>query len=659
MKKLVPNVLLVLFSCGVYGQASFPIASFRELSVSVTKGNKIHVEKSGIKINLVAGGVRPRLELTNPGRYWDLSNSRFLYVTVQNQGKTAQTVEAGIGDNFWTMGGTVIPAGAEKVLKVLLLKDEKDTALAALYSGMHGHPSGFTRLWFNTSLDSVNKLVLYFPNAIPGASFVIKNIRADGSYNDNDRKALTGFVDEFGQYKYQDWPEKIHSVNDLVNADRKEKENLSGNSFSGEWDKYGGWEKGPVLHATGYFRVEKYNGKWWLIDPEGRLFWSNGINCVNANGETRIAGREAYFEKLYRDAEYKAFYSTDGSRFDFKACNLYRKYGASWKTAFAERTHLRLRNWGVNTIGNWSDPSITAMDQTAYVASVSSGQTGNISDPFADNFQEALETRIRNVFGAAGKQEWCIGLFIDNELKWKDVIANILKAEATQPAKQALQQFLLSKYGRIASMNRQWNTSYDSWDAFLTSRSSPATTVQPGLQEFFAKFADLYFTKCRNAMKNAAPNHLYLGCRFDFHAYPADTTFNWLIRIASKYCDIVSFNRYTYTSAELAPPAGYDFPIIIGEFHFGSLEQGLLHPGLKYAANQDERAALYQSFLEQAIASKFIVGAHWFQYNDQPVTGRSDGENYQIGFVTVGDIPYDNLVRKARETGEKMYRLRQ
>lgn len=33
--------------------------------------------------------------------------------------------------------------------------------------------------------------------------------------------------------------------------------------------KYGGWLNGPRLAATNRFRVEKINGRWWAVDPEG------------------------------------------------------------------------------------------------------------------------------------------------------------------------------------------------------------------------------------------------------------------------------------------------------------------------------------------------------------------------------------------------------
>ena len=52
-------------------------------------------------------------------------------------------------------------------------------------------------------------------------------------------------------------------------------------------------------------------------------------------------------------------------------------------------------------------------------------------------------------------------------------------------------------------------------------------------------------------------------------------------------------------------------------------------------------------------------GCHWFQYTDQAMTGRYfDGEAYQVGFVSVTDTPYPELVQAARDIGATMYRRR-
>ena len=97
---------------------------------------------------------------------------------------------------------------------------------------------------------------------------------------------------------------------------------------------------------------------------------------------------------------------------------------------------------------------------------------------------------------------------------------------------------------------------------------------------------------------------------------------------------------------------------MIGEFHFGALDRGLFHPGLILCENQAERAKAYEDYLRGALSNPWIVGAHWFQYQDEATTGRFDGENYQIGFVDVCDRPYPETIEASRRVGYDMYRFR-
>jgi len=49
------------------------------------------------------------------------------------------------------------------------------------------------------------------------------------------------------------------------------------------------------------------------------------------------------------------------------------------------------------------------------------------------------------------------------------------------------------------------------------------------------------------------------------------------------------------------------------------------------------------------------IGTHWFEWIDEPVTGRFDGENYNVGFVDVPDRPYDKLVAAAKVTHARLF----
>jgi hypothetical protein len=71
--------------------------------------------------------------------------------------------------------------------------------------------------------------------------------------------------------------------------------------------------------------------------------------------------------------------------------------------------------------------------------------------------------------------------------------------------------------------------------------------------------------------------------------------------------------------------------------------------------NQAERGVAYQYYVEHAAAHPEVIGTHWFQWIDQPATGRPDGENYNIGWVDVTDQPYQELVAAAKVTHARLF----
>jgi hypothetical protein len=171
------------------------------------------------------------------------------------------------------------------------------------------------------------------------------------------------------------------------------------------------------------------------------------------------------------------------------------------------------------------------------------------------------------------------------------------------------------------------------------------------LTAFYTKTAETYFGVIREELSKYAPNQLYMGCRF---AWVNDRA----ARAAAKFCDIVGYNRYTYSVAEQRLPDGIDKPIIIGEFHFGALDRGMFHTGLRKTADQNDRADKYKSYVQGALRNPYIVGTHWFQYKDQATTGRGDGENYQIGLIDICDKPYPEIIKAVREVGYNLYEYR-
>lgn len=178
-----------------------------------------------------------------------------------------------------------------------------------------------------------------------------------------------------------------------------------------------------------------------------------------------------------------------------------------------------------------------------------------------------------------------------------------------------------------------------------------------------------YFQAVCDAIRKADPSHLILGMRFSRYPLPArqaggncpgcvqQQALPEAVVRASNVFDVVSFNDYS-----MEPPLDtvnriyrlLKRPILIGEFHFGSPDRGYA-PGLVMVKSQTERGKAFQHYLEHYAELPFVVGAHYFQLNDEPVAGRSDGENYNIGFVNELDIPYPEMVSFAKATHRRLY----
>jgi hypothetical protein len=304
------------------------------------------------------------------------------------------------------------------------------------------------------------------------------------------------------------------------------------------------------------------------------------------------------------------------------------------------------------------------MRKTPYVCTInfsarrlegSTGYWGKFYDVFDPSFRQALRERLELEKGKAIDDPWCIGYFVHNELAWGDEVSLALAtliSPADQPAKKIFLEDLKAKYKNIQGLNSVWGTKHPTWKALQKTQKAPEKKkAWSDLTAFYTKTAETYFKIIRDELRKVAPDQLYLGCRF---AWVNDRA----ARAGAKFCDIVSYNRYSYSVEEHRLPDGIDKPIIIGEFHFGALDRGMFHTGLRKTVNQDDRADKYRSYVWGALRNPYIVGTHWFQYKDQATTGRGDGENYQIGFIDICDKSYPEIVRASREVGYNLYEYR-
>lgn len=441
-------------------------------------------------------------------------------------------------------------------------------------------------------------------------------------------------VDDFGQYVPASWTGKAMSRDQLEREWAQEARMLTPRGGVPPC-RYGGFARAsePRRKATGFFRVEQIAGRWWFVDPQGCRFWSAGVDGAGDEPQrTTILNRSKMFASIPTAAQIPA----PGADVDplrdpvsFPLANLQKRFGADWRGPSAQLTSRRLRAWGLNTVyGPALDEELTvASMRVPYVLPLRGwqhleGALLGLPDVYSPVFAARVDREAAQQLAPHRDNPWMIGFFIGHEPPWPGRESELVDLVLAGPASELQKRF----------------------KAGLARGDTPAARKSL-VHAAFSQYLDVV----NAAVRRHDPNHLNLGMRFG-GTPPED------VIALTKGFDVFSVSAYRW-----APPRDFidrchaitKLPVLIGAFHFGVPERGLA-PGLAQAMSQSERGVAYSYYVENAAAHPAIIGAHWRQWADQPVTGRPDGENYQVGWVDVTDRPYPELVAAAKATHAKL-----
>ena len=496
-------------------------------------------------------------------------------------------------------------------------------------------------------------------------------------------------IDSLGQWAGSRWPGKTADRASCSAELRADAGRQGSSAYPYErWDRFGGFS-GITFDRTGWFHVARDDRRFWLVDPDGHAFISTGIDCLNPGVGTSLDPVAPWLDDhvasllkgsksgqgTIEDPAFRTVHRSGRTEhvYDYGIANLVAAFGArQWHRQWTKITADNLRSWGINTIGNWSDPELITHSAIPYVISVdtlSQGGYPSTEQPlfrdFPDVFSPQFEQESRRYArGLRSRRDdpLMVGYFMRNEPAWAFVYGlNMAEETLANPAdsyaKRTFVGRLRSQYTDIQSLNRQWGSAFESFEALAHAPHGFAASA-PGagddLRRFSEELIDRYVRVPADALRQVDGNHLNLGMRY---AYITDNSL-----LAGSDCfDVFSINSYQMNPFQQIERVGrqLDKPVLIGEFHHGALDRGLTAHGIRGVADQRERGFAYRYYVESALESRYFLGAHYFQYNDQSPLGRFDGENYQIGFVDVCMREYSDMTREVRSCHDLMYSLAQ
>jgi hypothetical protein len=385
------------------------------------------------------------------------------------------------------------------------------------------------------------------------------------------------------------------------------------------------------LNATGFYRVEKINNRWWVIDPEGYPNFQRVVNGLRQNNSERNKA---------------ALLNTFGS-----------------EDVWMQKTLVGLKSFGFNGIGSWSE--------TELIAAENNRSKTKFSYTVILNFMSTYGKKRGGTYQLAGNTGYpnqCIFVF---EPQFEDFCHKYANESLVNKDDKNLIGYFsdnelpfginnLDGYLTINNLDDAGKLFAENWLKNKGITKDQITDVHRA--EFAGIVAEKYYSVVAKALKKADPNHLYLGSRLHGGAKNIES----VLRAAGKYCDIVSINYYgSWTpKQELMKNWGEwaGKPFMITEFYTKGMDSGMANTtGAGFTVRtQLDRGYAYQHFCLGLLQSPNCVGWHWFKYQDNdPAAKGVDPSNIDSnkGVVNTEYLWYMPLVEKMKQVNEQVYTL--
>ena len=385
--------------------------------------------------------------------------------------------------------------------------------------------------------------------------------------------------------------------------------------------------------ATGFFRAELINGRWWVVDPEGYLNICRAVNAVQP-GKGTISN--------------KAFAAS------------YDNNPATWMSS----TMDYLNEIGFYVAGSWSAVSTITSNSSqltkplaytiilnwmsGYGSSRTYQQSGHMGYPnnaifvFEKGFVEYCDKRAKEL--VKNKEDKNLfGYFTDNELPFYG---------------KSLNMFL--RLGKTSQTNENYLAT-KKWLA--NSHFTEADTTNAEVRNKFLGYVGETYSKVVNtALKKYDPNHMNLGSRVNVKEALNDPYF---MQAFGKNVDILAINYYGVWTPDSTSMSNWGTnlkkPFMVTEFYTKGEDSGLANTGGAgwIVKTQLERGYAYQNYTLALLESTYCVGWHWFKYMDNDPTIKADPSNIDgnKGIVKTDYAPYSPLVGKMKELNLKVYNL--
>ncbi len=431
---------------------------------------------------------------------------------------------------------------------------------------------------------------------------------------------------------------------------------FAGIASAAELDKYGGTTaiKGK---ATGFFHIEKVDGRDWFITPDGNAFFAVGLSHM-LSGESDVACQnvyggdaDAWLKGSFEKAREMGFNCALGS-----ATSPERNLNGFVDVAKAEKL-FREANF----------PFAVGVILLKHPWEFVDGET--LPDIFHLDYKQLIEERAALVCNQYKDDPLCMGYYygfgaFNQSDQW---VNHHFSLPAGSPGREVLADLLIKRYaGDVAKFNAVYGTSLKDMSELKSShelkyekeyerRNYPRignSLDKDKLADFEAIVSHMCVTLYRtghDSIRRWDKNHLILGSFIKEWALSIDS---W--KKVAPFVDMIApqhVNEYIDVS-KVADAT--DLPIIFSDEYFGFHypgKTGSLHAGL---VSHEARGEVYYANLMRHFKDPQVIGVTYCAcMYDQG--GNTLAKNNQNGFYSLDGKPRAKLIEVVTELNAEVY----
>lgn len=370
-------------------------------------------------------------------------------------------------------------------------------------------------------------------------------------------------------------------------------------------DAYGGFLE-VSSKASGFFRLEQIDGRWWFITPDGHGFIATGFNHAN----------QKWFQASYNKEHWRHLFESPQK--------------------FEDMVIADAKAWNMTAVGYGG---VRSLGKFPYFFRITFPGPSNWMltidppDMFSSDFEKACQTAVERDCSAHVDDPWLIGYSFNDCPEWpildrvskrrpRHWIDHIKAMGPESAGKQRYVSLMRDRHEGIESFNFVYGTTFGSFEEILPDAEFIyAVPNRPDVRRsddeaFLELMAERYLDVAHKAVRNLDRNHLILGEIYDGNrGIPPQ-----VMKAASKRFDVLSTQFYGYFDDQAATleqwHSASGLPIFLADSCFNCLDEPLPEVVSPRVKDQAERAQAFVRYAHQSLAVPYVVGWIWCGYID-------------------------------------------